>query len=156
MAVMNNWDLKDVNNAVYSDSKQDRDIFLVSDIGASFASNDEHVHHNTDKGNLASYEHSKFITKKNDKSVSFGTPMMPAGLLLRQGPILLGETVRREPLDWIGHDIPIGDAKWIGGLLGQLTHKQLEDAFRAGNFPPDEVDAFVTIVESRINELKSL
>lgn len=156
MAVMNNWDLKDVNNAVYTDSKHDRNIFLVTDIGATFASNDEHVHHDTDKGNLASYEHSKFIIKKNENTVSFGTPMMPAGLLLRQGPILVGEAARRMPLDWIGHDIPIADARWIGGLLGQLSHKQLEDAFRAGNFPQDQADTFVRIVESRIAELRAL
>lgn len=156
MAVMNNWDLKDVNNAVYSDEKHDRQIFLVSDIGATFASNDEHVHHDTDKGNIASFEHSKFITKKTEHHVSFGTPMLPTGLLLRKGPLLLGETVRREPLDWIGHDIPIDDARWIGSLLGKLSHKQLEDAFKAGNFPQDEVDAYVAIVESRIAELKAL
>ncbi len=156
MAVMNNWDLKDVNNAVYQDDKHDRQIFLVSDIGATFASNDEHVHHDTDKGNLQSFEHSKFITKKTDKDVSFGTPMLPAGLLLRQGPVLLGETVRRSAIDWIGHDIPVADARWVGGLLGQLTHKQLEDAFRAGDFPDAEREAFVQIVEQRIAELKAL
>ena len=156
MAVMNNWDLKDVNNAVYQDDKNDRQIFLVSDIGATFASNDEHVHHDTDKGNLNSYEHSKFITKKTDKDVSFGTPMLPAGLLLRQGPVLLGETVRRSAIDWIGHDIPVADARWIGGLLGQLSHNQIEDAFRAGNFPDDQREGFVKIVEDRIGELKAL
>lgn len=155
MAVMNNWDLKDVNNAVYQDDKHDRQIFLVSDIGATFASNNEHIHHDTDKGNLASYEHSKFITKKTDKDVSFGTPMLPVGLL-REGPVLLGETVRRSAIDWIGKEIPVQDARWIGGLLGQLSHKQLEDAFRAGNFPDDEREAFVSIVESRIAELKAL
>ena len=156
MAVINNWDLKDVNNAVYSDDKHDRQIFLVSDIGATFASNSEHVHHDTDKGNLESYEHSKFITKKTDSTVSFGTPMLPAGLVLRRGPVLLGEAARREGLDWIGHDIPIADARWMGGYLGQLTHAQLEDAFRAGNFPQDQREAFVKIVEDRIAELKAL
>lgn len=156
VAVMNNWDLKDVNNAVYSDPKHDRQIFLVSDTGATFASNDEHVHHDTDKGNLASYEHSKFITKKTDKDVSFGTPMLPVGLVLRRGPVLVGEAVRRSAIDWIGHDIPLADARWMGGLLGQLTHQQLLDAFRAGDFPQDQADAFVSIVEARIAELKAL
>jgi len=156
MAVMNNWDLKDVNNAVYQDDKHDRQIYLVSDIGATFASNDEHVHHDTDKGNLASYEHSKFITKKTDQTVSFGTPMLPAGLLLRQGPVLLGETVRRSAIDWIGHDVPLADARWVAAYLGQLSHQQLEDAFRAGNFPEDQREEFVRIVEGRIAELKAL
>jgi hypothetical protein len=156
MAVINNWDLKDVNNAIYQDGKEDRQIYLVADLGATFASNDEHVKHDTDKGNLDSYEHSKFITKKTDKDVTFGTPMLPAGLLLRRGPILLGETVRRSAIDWIGHDIPLADARWMGAQLAQLSHKQLEDAFRAGNFPEAERETFVKIVEDRIAELKTL
>ena len=156
MAVMNNWDLKDVNNAVYKDSKKDREVLLVSDVGATFASNDEHVHHDTDKGNLESFEHSKFITKRTDTTVSFGTPMLPAGLLLRRGPVLLGETVRRSAIDWIGHDIPLADARWIGGLLGQLTHQQMEDAFQAGSFPEEQREEFVRIVEARIAQLQGL
>jgi hypothetical protein len=30
------------------------------------------------------------------------------------------------------------------------------DAFRAGHFPPDEIDAYVELVESRIQELSTL
>ena len=37
MAVMNNWDLKDVNNAVYSEQNSNRAIFLTSDVGATLA-----------------------------------------------------------------------------------------------------------------------
>ena len=36
MAVINNWDLKDVNNAVYEDKDSGRDVFLTSDVGATF------------------------------------------------------------------------------------------------------------------------
>ncbi len=156
MAVINNWDLKDVNNAVYSDAKHDRQLFLVNDIGASFASNDEHRTHEADKGNLKSYEESKFITKKTDKTVSFGTPSFPGKFLFVEGPVLVGEAARRGALVWIGHDIPLADARWIGGLLAQLTHQQIEDAFRAGNFPDAQRETFVSIVEHRIAELKAL
>ena len=41
-------------------------------------------------------------------------------------------------------------------MLKQLSHQQLVDAFRAGHFPADEIDAYVDIIESRINELSSL
>lgn len=156
MAVLNNWDLKDVNNAVYQDSKHGRQLYLVSDIGATFGSNDEHRTHDTDKGNLKSYEQSKFITKKTDKDVTFGTPAFPAKFLYQEGPVLIGEAFRRSAIDWIGHDIPIADARWMGELLGQLSHKQLEDAFRAGNFPDDQREAFVKVVEERVAALKAL
>jgi len=41
-------------------------------------------------------------------------------------------------------------------LLAQLSHKQLVDAFRAGNYPPDEVDQFVSVVEARVKALNDL
>ena len=76
--------------------------------------------------------------------------------MLRQGPVMVGEAAHRAGLDWIGHDIPLADARWIGGLLGQLTHAQLGDAFRAGNFPAEQREAFVSLLEKRIADLKTL
>ena len=156
MAVLNNWDLKDVNNAVYSDDKHDRQIFLVHDIGATFGSNTEHRTHDSDKGNLQSYETSKFVVKNEGGKVTFGTPAFPGKFLYDEGPVLVGEAFRRSALDWIGHDIPVADARWVGSLLGQLTHGQIEDAFRAGDFPTDQREAFVKVVEDRIAALKTL
>lgn len=156
MAVLNNWDLKDVNNAVYSDKNGDRQIFLVHDIGASFGSNTEHRTHDTDKGNLKSYEESKFIVKNEGGKVTFGTPAFPSQFLYDEGPVLIGEAFRRSAIDWVGHDIPVADARWIGGLLAQLSHEQIESAFRAGGFPDDQREAFVNVVEKRISELKAL
>ncbi len=156
MAVLNNWDLKDVNNAVYSDEKEGRQIFLVHDIGATFGANDEHRTHDTDKANVESYKHSKFIVKNDGGKVTFGTPAFPGKFLFDEGPVLVGEAFRRSALDWIGHDIPVADARWMGSLLAQLSHEQIEDAFRAGGFPDDQREAFVEVVEQRISELKAL
>lgn len=156
MAVLNNWDLKDVNNAVYTDDKHDRQIFLVHDIGATFGANTEHRTHDTDKGNLKSYEESKFIVKNESGKVTFGTPAFPSQFLYNEGPVLIGEAFRRSAIVWIGHDIPIADARWMGGLLAQLSHEQIEDAFRAGDFPEDQREAFVKVVEERISDLKEL
>jgi hypothetical protein len=64
--------------------------------------------------------------------------------------------LRRQSMLWIGRKIPRADAKWIGGLLGQLSHQQLVDAFRAGNYPPDQVEEFVRVVEARIRALNDL
>ena len=58
--------------------------------------------------------------------------------------------------DWIGQDIPREDARWIGSLLGQLSHQQLADAFRAGNFPPESIEQYVSVLEDRIAKLKAL
>jgi len=156
MAVMNNWDLKDINNAVWYDKNNDQQIFLVSDVGATFATNSLKTSRSKDKGNVESFKNSKFITQTTASTVSFGTPSAPTGIMIKTLGIRAPEYARRKGFDWIGRDIPIEDARWIGGYLSQLTHEQLVDAFRAGNFPRDEVDTYVEIVQNRIAELKHL
>ncbi len=156
MAVLNNWDLKDVNNAVYADSKTGEQLFLVSDVGATFGSNGLEFSKANAKGNLNSFAESKFIVKTTARAVSFGTPSAPRAVLLTSfGTSVLSYKTRRD-LEWIGRDIPIADARWIGGLFAQLSHKQLTDAFRAGNFPADSIESYVGIVEKRIQSLNAL
>ena len=156
MAVLNNWDLKDENNAVFSDKDNERQIFLVSDIGATFATNNLTNSRQKDKGNVEKFVKSKFITKLTDTEVSFGTPAAPKGLLLMSGGFLAADYMKRHGYDWIGEKIPRADARWMGSLLAQLSHQQIVDAFRAANFPPEQVDLYTTVVENRIQELKRL
>ncbi len=156
MAILNSWDLKDVNNAVYINKKNGHQTFLVSDIGATFASNSLQTSRAKDKGNVDSYVNSKFITRTTAATVDFGTPSAPTGVLLKTGGVLAADYVKRRGYDWIGNDIPREDARWIGSLLGQLSHQQLVDAFRSGNFPPESIDQYVTVLESRIAQLKAL
>ncbi|HTV07886.1 MAG TPA: hypothetical protein VMD97_02435 [Candidatus Aquilonibacter sp.] len=156
MAVLNNWDLKDVNNAVYTNKKTGRQIFLVSDIGATFATNTLETSRAKDKGNVNSYVDSKFITKTTSTTVDFGTPGAPTGALLKSGGILAADYFHRRGFEWIGDNIPREDARWIGDMLGQLSHQQLVDAFRAGNFPAESIDEYVTVLENRIAQLKAL
>jgi hypothetical protein len=156
MAVLNNWDLKDANNAVYTDKKTGRQTFLVSDIGATFATNSLQASRAKDKGNVDSYVTSKFITGTTPTTVDFGTPSAPTGLLLKSAGVLAANYIQRRGYDWIGQDIPREDARWIGSMLGQLSHEQLVDAFRAGNFPPESIDQYVSTLESRIAQLKAL
>jgi hypothetical protein len=156
MAVLNNWDLKDANNAVYTDKKTGRQTFLVSDIGATFATNSLQASRAKDKGNVDSYVASKFITGTTPTTVDFGTPSAPTGLLLKSAGVLAANYIQRRGYDWIGQDIPREDARWIGSMLGQLSHEQLVDAFRAGNFPPESIDQYVSVLESRIAQLKAL
>ena len=156
MAVLNNWDLKDVNNAVYTDKATGQQIFLVSDIGATFATNTLETSRAKDKGNVNSYVNSKFITRTTAATVDFATPGAPTGALLKTAGILTADYVERRGFDWIGDNIPREDARWIGSMLGQLSHQQLVDAFRAGNFPPESINQYVEVLESRIAQLKAL
>ena len=152
MAVMNSWDLKDVNNAVYEGKDSGGDIFLVSDIGSTFGTNGLSWSKARSKGDAETFEKSKFITRKTDTELDFATPAAPS---LIEAPNVKQYQMRRD-LEWIGRNIPIADARWIGSLLKQLSHEQLVDAFRAGQFRPDEIKTYVTALESRIHELAAL
>jgi len=156
MALMNGWDLKDVNNAVYQDKKTGKQIFLASDIGATFGTNGLAISRAKGRGNLKSYKGSKFITRVSHGTVDFGTPTPPTSVLLLSMGTTVSNYARRAGMEWIGKDIPVADARWMGGLLGQLSHEQLIDAFRAGGFSDVECDEFVMLLQSRITELKQL
>jgi hypothetical protein len=150
MALINNWDLKDENNGVF-DTPEGR-LYLVSDLGASFGTTGYDPRQTVAKGNLHSYEHSHFITKERDETVSFGTPSRPA-MLVVFNPIRF---TSRMNLRWIGHGIPRDDARWMGELLGRLSQKQIRDAFRAAGYSPDEAEGYARVVEKRIALLRAL
>jgi hypothetical protein len=157
MAVINGWDLKDVNNAIYQEKHSDesegaQQIYLVSDLGASFGTTGLGRTHEISKGNLKSYGNSKFIKRVNADSVDFYVPSR-AALIDMVNP---KEYSRRLGLEWIGKNIPRDHAKWMGQLLAQLTPEQIRDAFRAGGYSPEQVEEFASIVLGRIAELKEL
>lgn len=153
MAVINNWDLKDENNAVYELNRDGtpEQIYMVSDLGASFATNGRTWTRNKSKGNLTAYRRSGFIRGVTAETVDFYTPAK--ALIFAVNP---KEYFRRRHLVWIGRDIPRRDASWMGQLLGRLSPEQIRDAFRAAGYAPQDVEAFATVVEGRIDELKKL
>lgn len=157
MAVMNNWDLKDINNAVYAvkgkaseGGELPKKIYMVSDLGATFGSTGLGVNHAIDKGNLDSYKNSKFIDGSTPQDVSFNVPTRPA-LIVAFNPKEFGS---RLPMRAIGQHIPIADVHWIAQILHQLSVEQLRDAFRAAGYNKDLVDGFANIVERRIAQLE--
>jgi hypothetical protein len=155
MALMNNWDLKDANNSVYLEKHKDglpEQIYMVSDLGASFGTTGYTLSVEASRGNLEAYKHSKFITKRSSDKVDFETPSRPTLIETFNVPVF----VHRIDLRWIGRDIPRADAKWMGQLLGRLSPEQIRDAFRAAGYSPQEADEFATVVQGRIAELNSL
>lgn len=150
MALINNWDLKDVNNAVYE--SEGRRIYLVSDLGASFGTTGRSVTRAASKGNLDAYTESKFILKITPAAVDFGTPSRPALIHAIEIP----QFKSRVDMEWIGKQIPIADARWIGSVLARLTPEQIQSAFGAAGYSPAQVVGFSTVVEARITELNKL
>ncbi|HET7840264.1 MAG TPA: hypothetical protein VFM21_01595, partial [Terriglobia bacterium] len=67
MALLNNWDLKDENNAVYEVKQpgEQKEDYRVSDLGATFGYTGASWRVVMTRGGVRDYSHSKFITKVN-------------------------------------------------------------------------------------------
>ncbi len=150
MALLNNWDVKDENNAVYEGDGGR--IYLVSDLGASFGAPGRSFPASRSKNNFDVYRQSRFICGTNPDTVDFCAPRR-AALEHLVDPL---EYRRRLTLRWIGRGIPRADGRWLGALLGRLSPNQIRDAFRAGAYSPAEIAGFTEVVEQRIAELNSL
>jgi hypothetical protein len=153
MALLNNWDLKDINNAIYPDcDNTNAAVYEVSDLGASFGKTGESYTANMSKNNLREYRRSKFISEVAPDYVSFNVPTHLPYLYVVRVPLFLSYRHMR----WISQRIPRSDAKWMAGYLAQLSPEQIRDAFRAAGYSPEQVEAYATTVEARIAELNRL
>jgi hypothetical protein len=150
MAVLNNWDLKDDNNAIYQiEGASPEQHYLVSDLGATFGTPGLS---RTLKGDLKSYEASGFVRSTSGDRVDFTVPSGPPAGYVFALPIL----VQRLDLVWIGRGIPRADARWVGDLLAKLSPSQIRDAFRAAGYSDAEIERFARVIEHRIQELQRL
>jgi hypothetical protein len=153
MALLSNWDLYDENNAIWKEKKSsDRQIYEVTDLGASFGKKGRSYTDKSSKGNLKAYGHTKFISKITKSYVDFNFPARPPLIYFFELRFFFQQVHNH----WIGKHIPRSDAKWIGSLLAQLSPEQIKDAFRAAGYSPQQVEGFATAVESRIAELNDL
>lgn len=154
MAVINNWDLTDDNNAIYKykDQPDAREIYMVSDLGSSFGTAGLTWPTNKARGNVNTYSHSEFISHAGPDFVDFHSPHRDSWFFLATPR----EYKQKLQLAWIGKHIPRADAHWLGEMLGRLSTQQLRDAFRAAGYSPEEIEGFATALERRIAALKAL
>ena len=148
MALINNWDIKDVNNKIIRPNKEsggDRNvrIYYVSDLGGTLGATGNAIRKIPlfanapagSKGRPDGYANQTFIDGVQNGKVVFHYEG-------KNGKVLEG--------------ISVEDARWTGDLLGRLSDKQLSDAFRAGGFTDAEVAIYVRAMRGRINQLKNL
>jgi hypothetical protein len=161
MAAINNWDLKDENNSIYeqkTDHNGDKHgidaplIYMASDVGASFGTAGRVRNRGVAKGNLNSYRTSQFIRRIDGDYIDFAVPAREPWFMA----VNPKEYITRLRLQWIGRHIPRADAKWMGQLLARLSSEQIRDAFRAGGYSPEDVEAFSRVLEQRIHDLATL
>lgn len=154
MALLNNWDLKDENNVKIAVAKSGADgelVYMVSDLGATFGTTGFTLMPSRSRGNLAEYSQSAFISKIREKDIDFATPGSASILMF-----LMPGFYKRLALRPIGDHIQKVDAKWMGEILGRLSASQIEDAFRAAAYGPEDAAKFREILQKRIQQLKAL
>jgi len=148
MALMNNWDLKTSNNAIYETGVELQ--YLVSDLGGTFGRTGSNF--TRSKGDLNDYAQSKFIKRVSGKGVDFALDNRPFFLTAVYLPYYLD----RAEMEDVGKDIPLPHVEWIAYYLNQLSQAQLQVAFRAAGYSPQEVAAFVAATQRRIGELRTI
>ncbi|MGH9729985.1 MAG: hypothetical protein ACRD4V_15525 [Candidatus Acidiferrales bacterium] len=148
MALINNWDLTTINNAVYVVDGERR--YAVSDVGATFGKTGNSV--GRSKSSLHGYEDSKFIASQTPTEVDFVMHSRPLFLTVINVP----NYHKRTRIEDVTKHIPRADAKWLGQRLALLSVEQIRDCFLAGGYPPESVEGYTKEVQKRIAELNEL
>jgi hypothetical protein len=140
MALVNNWDIKDSNNKILlvRDVSGNELRYIISDLGATFGKSGSTPivwRFTRSRNKPTDYADAEFVDVVVDNNVYFQYGGKRGSLF---------------------GDITVQDATWIGNLLSQLSAQQLQDAFRAANYSPAEVNLLTNEVRERTNELLRL
>lgn len=137
MSLLNNWDLKDDNNKILyvpaTDGGQGELRYIISDLGATFGKTGGVLSHN--RNAPEDFVKSKFVEGVEGHRVRFAYGGKNPGLF---------------------KNISVEHTKWIGTWLSQLSDQQLNDAFRAANYSPEEIDLWARALKARIAQLVKL
>jgi hypothetical protein len=185
MALMNNWDLKTVNNKIYG-SKDDKqadahpdeqeELGDGNDVAADNSTPSpsgevpaDDVHYVVSDlgasfgrtGAFFSRSKGKLKDYAKDKFIHATTPeTVDFVMRTKPGGVIRffkpGYARRRVALADAVENIPRADAKWIGSQLARLTPDQIRSAFLAAGFTAQEADGYSDILTERIAVLNAL
>lgn len=148
MALMNNWDIKSLNNAIYDAGTERR--YVVSDIGATFGRTGNTFRRSKD--NLEHYQKSRFVRETTPEHVDFVLASNPHPL----NAVIFPHWMELRKREKVVKNIPREHARWIGQLLSQLSEEQIRDCFRSAGYSPEEVEGYTEVVQKRIRVLSEL
>jgi hypothetical protein len=148
MALLNNWDLKTINNSVYEVDGERR--YVVSDVGATFGRTGGPE--TRSKSNPEAYEKSQFIQKSTGDYVDFTMHSRPFFL----SAFDVSNYKSRSRMEKVTQDIPRADARWLGQRLSQLSDEQIRECFQSAGYTSEEVDEYTKVIKERIAALVAL
>ncbi len=137
MLLLNNWDIKDINNKILfmrNEATGANELqYIISDLGATFGKTGSLL--TRSRNNPEDFIEAKFIDELKGEYVDFHY------------------SGKRKD---VFRDITREQARWAGKLLSQLTRQQIEDAFRAANYSPEEIQDLADALRGRISELTTI
>ena len=148
MSLINNWDLKEINNDIYEVDGEHR--YVVADVGASFGKTGGPA--TRSKSDLKGYEKSEFIEKAKGDFIDFTMHSRPMLIAAVNAP----NYEERSRMEKVTQHIPRADARWLGHRLSQLSDQQIGDCFRAGGYTAQEVEEYSKVIKERIAALNAL
>ena len=140
MVFFTNWDLLDMQNKVVRVTTDNgvEDQYIISDLGATFGRLGNNnlpfffrLGRQTNKPDT--WEQAGFIKDVKDNKLEFD---------------FTGGKSRD-----ILNDVTIANGRWLADLLSQLTDKQIDDAFRAAGYTPDQITTLRNGFKTREVEL---
>jgi hypothetical protein len=139
MALINNWDLKDDNNAILRTRGETQ--YIVSDLGSSFG-----------KLPYASAPILNRFGRSVNDPIDFVNSTFIRGVEPTGEVDFFYKAKGKELLE----GITVEEARWVGRLLAQLSERQIRDAFRAANYSPSEITLLTRAIRERIRSLNRL
>ena len=134
MVMINNWDMKDDNNEILAHKGDTTGElrYIISDLGGSFGKTGGFISRSRNKPD--DYVKAEFIKKVNGDVIDFNYGGKNQKLF---------------------EGITVADARWLSALLKQLSDDQIKDAFRAANYPAEDVDRLAAAFRARANALEN-
>ena len=136
LMLFNSTDLKNSNNSIYERKEGDfvEQLYLARDVGSALGDTNRIAPR---KNHIDSFERMPFILGVNDNGfVEFAYNGWYKNLVR--------DRIKPE------------EVAWATSLLGQLSDKQMQDAFRAGGYEPDLAARFITKIREKIQQGRSL
>jgi hypothetical protein len=159
MVLINNYDTSPANNRIFRVTDpatgMTSEHYAVADLGASFGSVGGLGGHRS-KNNLYDFRRSRFIKRARDGIVQFDYDTTPKGLGYLTFVFSPGYWRSQADKEKAMKGVRLDHARWIGGLLSQITDRQFDDAFAAAGYTPTLAAGFTGILRSRIRQLNTV
>lgn len=142
MVFLKNWDILDLQNKVLEVKTANgvQTQYIISDLGSTF-------------GKLGNNNFP--VIYRLGRSVGKPNQYIKANLIrdVEKERVILSYKGKNRGLF---KDVTVGNARWLYGLLSQLSDKQIRDAFRAANYSESDINLYTKGVKDKIRELANV